>query len=95
MAKRPDAYELWVQSGENPERYRELLREHGYLLSPGDDGYEDAPRNLPCGWPGKRRTLLDHLDEFCLYCLAGNCGSCEGGPCQCAHEDAATGTEPG
>ena len=51
MAKRPDAYELWVQSGENPERYRELLREHGYLLSPGDDGYEDAPRNLPCGWP--------------------------------------------
>jgi hypothetical protein len=100
MAK-PSVYELWLQAGgDNPaaydrDRFVALMREHGHLLKPGDDGYEDAPKGLPCGWPGRRRTLLDHLDEFCLYCLAGNCGSCEGGPCQCAHEDAATGTEPG
>ena len=95
MPKRPSMYELWVQSGEDPVRYRELLHEHGAILYPGDEGYEDAPRNLPCGWPGNRgQALLEHLDEFCLYCLAGDCGSCEGGPCECAHE-AATGTEPG
>ena len=37
-------------------------------------------------WPGKSVSLLDHLDEFCLDCLAGDCGSCEGGPCQCLHD---------
>ena len=85
MAK-PSVYELWLQAGgDNPaaydrDRFVALMREHG----------------LPCGWPGRRRTLLDHLDEFCLYCLAGNCGSCEGGPCQCVHSSgASTGTEPG
>jgi hypothetical protein len=98
MAK-PGVYELWQQAGGESahsydrDRFISLMREHGYLLSPGDEGYGEAPRNLPCGWPGRRRTLLDHLDEFCLYCLADTCGSCEGGPCQCAHE--AARTEPG
>jgi len=52
----------------------------------GGDG--DRARNLPCGWPRKRAVagLLEHLDEFCLYCLAGDCGSCEGGLCKCGHE---------
>jgi hypothetical protein len=53
-APRPTMGQLWDQSGEDPERYRELLREHGYLLSPGDEGYEEGSRSLPCGWePGK------------------------------------------
>jgi hypothetical protein len=78
--------ELWHQAGGDGERYRRLMREHGHLLSPGDEGYEEGSRNLPCGWPGKRgAVLLEHLDEFCLYCLAGDCGSCEGGLCQCGH----------
>lgn len=46
----PSPHQLWEQAGEDPERYRRLMREHGYLLAPGDDGYEDAPRSLPCGW---------------------------------------------
>jgi hypothetical protein len=49
-------YGLWVQAGGgtedyDPERYRALMREHGYLLEPGDLGYEQGSRNLPCGWP--------------------------------------------
>ena len=50
-------YELWVQAGgESPEgadieKYHELLREAGILLMPGDEGYTEAGRNLPCGWP--------------------------------------------
>jgi hypothetical protein len=43
---------LWEQAGEDPAEYRRLLREHGLLLSPGDDGYDEAEANLPCGWPG-------------------------------------------
>lgn len=55
--RRPSVYELWLQAGgETPEeydrdRYTELLREHGHLLKPGDEGYGEASRNLPCGWP--------------------------------------------
>lgn len=45
-------YELWVQSGQDGDRYRALLREYGLLLMPGDEGYEESSRNLPCGWPG-------------------------------------------
>ena len=55
MAK-PSVYELWQQAGgETPDydrdRYVALMCEHGYILSPGDDGYEEAPKGLPCGWP--------------------------------------------
>lgn len=54
---RPGPYELlWRQAGGgtkdyDPGRYGDLMHEHGYLLRPGDEGYEEAPRNLPCGWP--------------------------------------------
>jgi hypothetical protein len=48
---RPSPFELWQQAGGYGDRYRELMREHGHLLSPGDEGCE-ASRNLPCGWPG-------------------------------------------
>lgn len=55
MADRPSAYELWMEAGEDRARYRELLRQHGHLLSPGDEGYEQASATLPCGWPGPRK----------------------------------------
>ena len=49
---------LWLQAGGGTpaydrDRYLDLMREHGLILRPGDDGYEDADRNLPCGWPGR------------------------------------------
>ena len=47
---------LWYQAEGDPERYRELMLEHGLLLRPGDEGYEDASRNLPCGWPHRPET---------------------------------------
>jgi hypothetical protein len=61
MSDKPDAYDLWVQAGGGTpgysrDRYQELLREHGLILSPGDDGYEQGVRNLPCGWPGRSGT---------------------------------------
>jgi hypothetical protein len=50
---------MWVQAGGGTgaydrERYRELMFGHGALLRPGDEGYEDASKNLPCGWPGRK-----------------------------------------
>jgi hypothetical protein len=52
---RPSPAELWEKSGGNRDRYRGLLREHGHILAPGDDGYdENAPRTLPCGWSPAR-----------------------------------------
>ena len=48
---RPSPAELWQQAGGSAGRYRQLLREHGHLLAPGDEGYDDAPGSLPCGWP--------------------------------------------
>lgn len=51
MAERPAPHQLWDEAKGEPGRYRELMREHGHLLSPGDEGYEDAPRGMPCGWP--------------------------------------------
>ena len=52
----PSPFALWQQANGDGDRYRELMREHGHLLSPGDEGYEEASRNLPCGWPGKTST---------------------------------------
>jgi hypothetical protein len=55
---------LWQQAGGGTpdydrNRYLTLMREHGHILSPGDEGYEDAPRSLPCGWPGNRLEVKD------------------------------------
>jgi hypothetical protein len=48
---RPAPHELWAQAGGDREKYRDLLRRHGRLLAPGDEGYDPgAPRALPCGW---------------------------------------------
>jgi hypothetical protein len=57
---KPSLYELWKQAGGGTDaysagRYRELMSEHGVLLMPGDDGYDQAARTLPCGWPGPAR----------------------------------------
>ena len=48
---RPSMFELWQQAEGDGDRYRELLREWGHVLRPGDEGYEDASSSLPCGWP--------------------------------------------
>ncbi len=61
MPEKPSPLKLWYQADrEHPTdaearttRYRELMREHGLLLSPGDSGYEEAADNLRCGYPGK------------------------------------------
>lgn len=58
MTTAPTPYALWKQAGGgtkkyDPGRYRELLIEHGLLLRPGDEGYEESSPNLPCGWPGR------------------------------------------
>jgi hypothetical protein len=48
-------HELWEQAKGDPGEYRRLMREHGHLVGPGDPGYDpDAPKTLPCGWPGSR-----------------------------------------
>ena len=49
-APKPSPHELWAQAGEKPDEYRRLLREHGHILSPGDEGYDPDNRTLPCGW---------------------------------------------
>jgi hypothetical protein len=72
---RPSAFELWVQAGEDPERYRALLREHNLILSPGDEGYEQGSRTLPCGYPGPSKPAA----EWCIHELApGTCSVCTG-----------------
>lgn len=52
----PSPYQLWVQAGGETDHYDQAeylrpMRVHGHLLYPGDDGYEQGSRNLPCGWP--------------------------------------------
>jgi hypothetical protein len=54
MPDRPSPFTLWQQAEGDGERYRELMREHGHLLAPGDEGYDEATDSLPCGWPGKK-----------------------------------------
>lgn len=55
------------------------------------DPMTGTARPAPCGWPQKRAAagLLEHVDEFCLHCLAGDCGSCEDALCRCGHGPAA------
>src|SRR5438132_740739 len=52
MARGTDPYALWVKAGGGTpgydrERYLDLMREHGHILSPGDDGYEAAANAAP------------------------------------------------
>lgn len=68
MTTEPSPLDLWRQANGDGDRYRELLREHGMLLSAGDEGYEEARRNLACGWPGK--SALDIDGPFCPDCGA-------------------------
>ena len=56
----PSPVQLWREAGGgtdryDPERYKALMRQRGHLLRPGDDGYEQGSRDLPCGWPGNQR----------------------------------------
>lgn len=52
----PAPHALWAQAdreypnlpGRRRERYVELMREHGHIVSALDG---DGDRNLPCGWP--------------------------------------------
>ena len=62
-APKPQPHQLWEQAGGDPEEYRRLMREHGHLIGPGDEGYEDAPRALPCGWPGRQRPGWEPGDD--------------------------------
>lgn len=60
MPDKPSAYALWKQAGGGTgnysgTRYRDLMIKHGLLLAPGDDGYDEGSRTLPCGWPGPQR----------------------------------------
>jgi hypothetical protein len=52
---RPGPHELWQQAGGGTgsydrDRYLGLLREHGHLLKPGDNGYEAGVTAAGCGW---------------------------------------------
>lgn len=56
----PAPHELWKQAAQETAdqgheahvaRYKELMHGRGYLLYKGDPGYDQAVRNLPCGWP--------------------------------------------
>ena len=55
MSDHPSPGELYNQAAGDTARYVELMREHGYVLKPGDEGYEQASRTLPCGWPGPQK----------------------------------------
>jgi hypothetical protein len=46
--------DLWVKAGGGTDRYSrraylDLMREHGHVLRPGDEGHEEGRRDLPCG----------------------------------------------
>ncbi len=52
----PSPLDLWRQAGGGTEhydrqRYLDLMREHGMILAPGDEGCGEASADLPCGWP--------------------------------------------
>lgn len=60
MTEVPTPQELWAKAhGEYPRdfgarrrRYRELMREHRYLVA-------GAPKPLPCGWPREESDVHD------------------------------------
>jgi hypothetical protein len=51
---KPSPYQLWLEAEGDGERYRQLLHDHGYLISPGEPGYDEASKNLSCGWPHRK-----------------------------------------
>lgn len=62
--EQPTAYDLWIQAGGGtaeftPERYRELMIQHG-LLVPLKPGEKAEP--VPCGWPAGRTGNQDPAD---------------------------------
>jgi hypothetical protein len=61
-APKPTPFEPWEEAGEDPERYRQLMREHGHLIGPDHPEYETTPKTLPCGWPGPQRPDWDPDD---------------------------------
>jgi hypothetical protein len=74
-ADQPSPGHLWNQAGGNGDRYRDLLHQHGLLLRPGDEGYDQASRTLPCGYPGPSKPAT----EWCKHELApGTCSVCTG-----------------
>lgn len=75
--ERPSPLDLWHQAVGNGDRYRELLREHGHILVPGDEGYEQASATLPCGWnPRRAREDQDRCEVTDLLRLS--CSHCTG-----------------
>lgn len=71
----PSPGQLWNQAGGDGDRYRDLLHQHGLILSPGDEGYEQAGRTLPCGYPGPPKPA----SEWCRHDMApGTCSVCTG-----------------
>lgn len=58
MSEKPSPAELWNQSGGNSRRYYDLLVDHGHILRPGDEGYEEGTPVLACGWPGESVLLI-------------------------------------
>ncbi len=75
-ADRPSPGILWHQAGGDSARYRELMREHGHILAPGDEGYEQASRTLPCGYPGPQKPAAEWCEKFDMP--ASGCSHCRG-----------------
>jgi hypothetical protein len=67
MAEHPSPGQLYNQAAGDTARYLQLVREHGYVLKPGDEGYEQGSRTLPCGWPGPQKPAA----EWCIHDLPG------------------------
>ena len=58
--------------------YGELMHEHGYLLRPGDEGYDEAAANLPCGWPHRPERTPPAARCELTDLPADSCGHCNG-----------------
>jgi hypothetical protein len=58
MNEKLSPVELWNQAGGDAQRYYDLMVEHGHILRPGDEGYEDGSGHLACGWPGESKLLI-------------------------------------
>jgi hypothetical protein len=87
MPDRPSLFSLWQQAGGgtdayDPQRYRELAREHGHIMQPGDEGYEQGVRVLSCGWPHSHDPDSQHR-QICPSCQTDD--HCTGGIsfCEC------------